>query len=91
MRKIFSKFEFSLFLLLLLISCIFFSFEKNVATVKADTQTVTPYATPTSDPIVFWEYGLLMAILCNLNRIIILKLVNPSLFILQLVDQFGQC
>ncbi|APU70993.1 hypothetical protein [Companilactobacillus crustorum] len=53
MRKIFSKFEFSLFLLLLLISCIFFSFEKNVATVKADTQTVTPYATPTSDPIVF--------------------------------------
>lgn len=53
MRKIFSKFEFSLFLLLLLISCIFFSFEKNVATVKADTQTVTLYATPTSDPIVF--------------------------------------
>ncbi|MDT6952025.1 type 2 periplasmic-binding domain-containing protein [Companilactobacillus alimentarius] len=42
-----------LFLLATLIFCTFISFKGNSLTVKADDETVTPYETPNSDPIVF--------------------------------------
>lgn len=53
MTRKFSKVKLCLILLLVTMSCLFISIKNDTLTVKADDQTVKPYKTPTSDPIVF--------------------------------------
>lgn len=53
MTKKFNKVRLGLILVLVIIFYSFVNIKNDSLTVKADDQTVKPYATPTSDPIVF--------------------------------------
>ena len=53
MIRKFSRVKLCLVLLLVTLSCLVINIRNDSITVRADDQTVKPYATPTSDPIVF--------------------------------------